>query len=330
MANARLSGGIRRRLLTDRGKTDSDRTPRMQDQKAMSNAAWGALLVLSTIWGGSFLAVEFALRDLPVLTIVAQRVFVAMLVVWAVVAFRRRTLPRSFRVWFGFLIMGVLNNALPFSLLTYGQVFIESGLTSILNATTALFGVFLAAIFFRDERLTLNKSTGVLLGFGGVLLTIGPATLLSFDPGAIAQLAVLAATLSYAFAGIWARHMLSGQSGDIAAAGMLTGSSLVMVPVALFYDGWPGLDLAPETWIALGFYDVIATALAYLLYYRVLRMAGSGNLMLVTLFVPVVAILAGALVLGEVLAPQALAGFAIMALGMVILDGRLIAWLRQG
>ncbi|MCB1368420.1 MAG: DMT family transporter [Rhodobacteraceae bacterium] len=301
----------------------------MTPQKNMSGQAWAELVTLSVIWGGSFLAVEFALRELPVFTIVAHRVFWAMLILWLVVAFRRLPLPRRPGIWGAFLVMGILNNALPFTLLTYGQVFIESGLTSILNATTAIFGVLLAAAAFADERLTANKLTGVAFGFAGVLLTIGPSALTGFDPRALAQLAVIAATLSYACAGVWARKTLSGLPSEVSAAGMLSGSSLVMVPLALAVDGAPRFDLSAPVLAAMGFYVLIATALAYLLYYRVLALAGSGNLMLVTLFVPVVAILAGALVLGEQLSPHALAGFALIAAGMVVLDGRLIRRLAR-
>jgi drug/metabolite transporter (DMT)-like permease len=301
----------------------------MIQQKTMTGRAWAELLILSVIWGGSFLSVEFALREIGIFTIVAERVALAALVLWAVILIRRRKLPRRPAIWGAFLVMGILNNALPFTLLTYGQVYIESGLTAILNATTAIFGVLLAAMMFRDERLTLKKAIGVTIGFCGVATAIGPAALQNFDPRAVAQLAVIGATLSYGFAGVWARRFLSGLPSDMAAAGMLTGSSLIMVPLALMLEGRPSFDLATETFVAMGFYAIIATALAYLLYYRVLAMAGSGNLMLVTLFVPVVAIFLGALVLNEALGQNALLGFGIMALGMIVLDGRVLARLRK-
>jgi len=300
----------------------------MSVQKTMSSRAWLELLILSALWGGSFLVVEYALIELPVLTIVALRVLPAMLILWAYVLIRGLPVPRAPAIWGAFLVMGLLNNAIPFALLTYGQVFIESGLTSILNGATAPFGVVLAAIFFVDERLTVRKSIGVSLGFFGILIAIGPANLGSFDPRSVGQLAVIGATVSYGFAGVWARKHLVGLAGPVAAAGMLTGSSLMIVPYALWVDGFPNLSLLPATIASMAYYAIFATALAYLLYYRVLAMAGSGNLMLVTLFVPVIAILLGAIMLGETLEPSALVGFLVIALGMVILDGRVATWLR--
>jgi drug/metabolite transporter (DMT)-like permease len=220
--------------------------------------------------------------------------------------------------------MGLLNNVIPFGLMAWGQLHIESGLTSILNAATAIFGVIAAAVFFADERLTFRKGAGVMLGFLGVATAMGLDSLRDFDLRSLAQLAVLAGTLSYALAGVWGRRTLTGLSPQIAAAGMLTGSSLVAVPLAWTVEGPITLDLAPRTLLAIGYYAVLATAGAYLLYYWVLARAGSGNLLLVTLLVAPVAIVLGAVLLGETLSANAYAGFALLALGLVILDGRLL------
>ena len=298
-------------------------------QKALSARAWAELLLLSLIWGGSFLSIRIALDEVPFVTSVAHRVGWAMLLLWVVVLVRGLPIPRSLRVWFAFLVMGLLNNVIPFSLMAWGQLHIETGLTSILNATTAIFGVIVAAIFFADERLTPRRALGVTLGFLGVATAIGLENLLAFDLRSAAQLAVLAGTLSYAIAGAWARRQLSGLPPQIAAAGMLTGSSLVMIPAAYLIDGPIAFDLQPVTWAAIGYYALIATAGAYLLYYRVLAMAGASNLMLCTLLIAPVAIVLGAIVLGEDLTPQAYLGFAILALGLIILDGRAIRGLQR-
>ena len=151
---------------------------------------------------------------------------------------------------------------------------------------------------------------------------IGLEHLLAFDLRSLAQLAIIAGTISYAFAGIWARKRLTGLAPEVAAAGMLTGSTLIMLPAAWIIEGPITLALQTQTWLAIGYYVVIATALAYLLYYRILALAGSGNLMLVTLLVPPIAIVLGAVVLGETLHPRAYLGFGVLALGLVILDGR--------
>jgi drug/metabolite transporter (DMT)-like permease len=217
--------------------------------------------------------------------------------------------------------MGLLNNVIPFSLMSWGQLHIETGLTSILNATTAIFGVIVAAIVFADERLTLRRAIGVGIGFLGVATAIGLESLASFDLRSTAQIAVLLGTVSYACASSWARARLGHLSPQVAAAGMLTCSAAVMLPVALIVDGPVTLALQPDTVMAIAYYALIATAGAYLLYYRVLGLAGSGNLMLVTLLIPPVAILLGAAVLDEVLRPKAYAGFALLALGLLILNG---------
>ncbi len=296
----------------------------MTEQKSLSGRAWAELILLATIWGASFLSIRIALDEVGFVTSVAHRVFWATLVLWAVVVALRLPVPRARRIWGAFLVMGLLNNVIPFSLMAWGQLYIESGLTSIFNAATAIFGVLVAALVFQDERLTPRRALGVGLGFAGVTVAIGLENLTRFDPRSLAQLAVLGGALSYAFASSWARARLSGLRPQVAAAGMLTGSRLVMLPAALWLEGVPSFDLQPRTVLAIGYYALVATAFAYLLYYRVLAMAGSGNLMLCTLLIPPVAIVLGAVVLGEALAPQAYLGFAILSLGLMVIDGRLV------
>ena len=301
----------------------------MTVQKTLSGRAWAELILLGTIWGASFLSIRIALDEVSPLTSVAHRTFWAMCVLWAVVAIMRLPLPRNPRVWLAFLGMGLLNNVIPFGLMAWGQLHIETGLTSILNAATAIFGVLAAALFFADERITPRKAVGVTMGFFGVATAIGLDNFRSFDLRSLAQLAILAGTISYALAGVWARRFLGGLSPQVAAAGMLTGSTLITLPLAWVVDGPIRLDLQGDTILAIAYYAVIATAGAYLLYYRVLAMAGSGNLMLVTLVIPPVAIVLGAWVRDEMLNPNALLGFAILALGLAILDGRILTILRR-
>ncbi|NOC90453.1 DMT family transporter [Ruegeria sp. HKCCD6604] len=292
----------------------------MNTQKQLSQRAWVELLLLAVIWGASFVAIRIALDSIPVMTSVLHRTFWAMLVLWLVAWGKGLSLPRSVRIWGAFLIMGLLNNVIPFSLMAWGQLYIDSGLTAILNATTAIFGVLVAALFFKDERLTQARVIGVVLGFLGVSITIGIKTFTSFSLQNTAQLAVLAGTLSYAFAAAWARHHLSDLHPVVAAAGMLTGSTVLILPLALMTDGVPKLALPAITWAAIGYYAIVATAGAYLLYYRVLAMAGSGNLMLVTLVIPPVAIVLGAILRNEALPPNAYFGFVILAMGLLVLN----------
>ena len=303
---------------------------RMIEQKTISGSAWIALVLLGSIWGASFVSIRIALNEIGPLTSVAHRTFWAMLVLWGVVFALRIKIPRDPAVWRAFLIMGLLNNVIPFSLMAWGQLHIESGLTSILNAATAIFGVLVAALCFSDERLTLRKAFGVGLGFLGVATAIGLDNFAEFDLRSLAQIAVIAGTISYALASAWARTTLSGLPPQLAAAGMLTGSTIITLPLAMLFEGPISLGLQPVTWLAIGYYALIATAGAYLLYYFVLKRAGSGNLMLVTLLIPPVAITAGALMLKETLAPNAYFGFALLAIGLMVLDGRAWAWLRPG
>jgi len=288
----------------------------------LSPRVWAELLLLGMIWGASFLAIKLALGEVPVFTLVAHRVFWAALILWTYVWWRGLPVPHDLRVWGAFLVMGVLNNVLPFSLMAWGQQFIETGLTSIFNAATAVFGVLVAALVFADERLTPQRLAGVALAFAGVAVAIGLDALASFDIRSLAQLAVLAGALSYAIAAAWARAHLTEMPPQVAAAGMVTGASLVMLPLALWIDGVPSLPQDPVTYGAIAYFAVLGTALAYLLYYRVLAMAGSGNAMLVTLLVPPVAILLGWLVLGERMAPGAFVGFALLAAGLLLLNRR--------
>ena len=294
----------------------------------MSGRAWAELLALGAIWGASFFFIRIALDEIGFLTSVAHRTCWAALVLWGVVWLSRLPLPKAPQVWGAFLVMGLLNNMIPFGLMAWGQLHIESGLVSILNAATAIFGVIAAALFFADERLTARKALGVALGFGGVATAIGWEQLLRLNIQSLAQLAVIAGTISYALASVWARKFLTNMAPQVAAAGMLTGSSLIALPAAWLIEGPLTLDLQPRTWMAIGYYSIIATAGAYLLYYRVLAMAGSGHLMLVTLLIPPIAITLGAAFLGEALAPNAFAGFAVLALGLIVLDGRLFTALR--
>ena len=293
-------------------------------QKTLSGHAWLLLMFLSLIWGGSFLSVHVALAEIGPLTAVAHRTGWAMLVLWGYIFVRKLDIPRDPRIGAAFLVMGLLNNVIPFSLMAWAQLHIETGLTAILNAATAIFGVLVAGIFFVDEKLIWRKGLGVTLGFIGVATAIGLNYLASFDLRSIAQLAVIGGTMSYALAGVWARKTISHLKPQVAAAGMVTGASLIAIPLAWIVEGPISLDLTLNTWLAIAYYAIVATAVAYLIYYRVLTLAGSGNLMLVTLTVAPVAIVLGAVTLGEALPINAYIGFGILAIGLLILNGRLL------
>ncbi|WP_299922575.1 DMT family transporter [uncultured Pelagimonas sp.] len=287
------------------------------------------LLVLAAMWGGSFFLGELALREVPPLTITLHRVIWALPFLALIVVYNKTPLPRSPRIWGAYLVMGALNNALPFSLIFWGQTQIESGLASILNATTAMFAAVVAGLLLRDEPLTAKKIIGATLGIAGVAFIMGPSALTEFNPSNLAQLAILGATLSYAFAGVWGKTALASQPPLMNALGMLIGSTVLMIPIVLIFDGRPSVDLSATTWAALLGLATVSTALAYVLYFAILARAGAANLLLVTLLIPAVAIGLGVLFLGEDMGFEAWIGFAIIALGFAVTDGRLFSALSR-
>ncbi|WP_411034659.1 DMT family transporter [Shinella sp. BYT-45] len=299
--------------------------------RPMSPVEWGLLIALSLLWGGSFLFNGILVRELPPFTIVTARVALAALALWAIVRLSGHAVPRSREAWFAFFGMGVLNNIIPFSLIVWGQTHIASGLASILNATTPLFAVIVAHVLTEDEKMTGGRLAGVLVGFLGVALMIGPSALGDLGTNVLAQLAVLGGAVSYSIAGIFGRRFRSmGLPPLLPAAGQVTASALLMLPVALLIDRpWALSAPSPEAWAALFGLAFLATALAYVIFFRILATAGATNLMLVTFLIPVSAILLGALVLGEVLAPKHFAGMALIAVGLAAIDGRLLRLVRE-
>lgn len=281
------------------------------------------LLSLAAVWGGSFFFVEVALQEVPPLTITLHRVFWAVPVLGLIVRWHGIAVPTSLRVWGAYLIMGALNNAIPFSLIIWAQVHIDSGLAAILNATTAVFGAVIAGVLLSDERLSAQKLAGAVLGLAGVAFIMGRSALTGFDPRNLAQLAMLGAAVSYSFASVWGKSVLSGQPPLMNAFGMVTASSFLMVPIAVLFDGPPSVSLSLHVWAALMGIAVLSTALAYMLYFATLVRAGAANLMLVTLLIPPFAIVLGAQFLEEQMRPEAWTGFAIIALGFAVTDGRL-------
>ncbi|MDP2332069.1 MAG: DMT family transporter, partial [Reyranella sp.] len=234
------------------------------------------------------------------------------------------SLWRAGTPWRQLLVMGALNNALPFSLIFWGQTTITSGVASILNATTPLFTVVVAHIFTRDERMTVRKLVGVLAGLAGVAILIGP----DLGGSLWGQIACLAAALSYAFAGIYGRRFKAlGVQPLQAAAGQLTASAMLILPIMLLAESaWPMPSAV--TWSAVAGLALLSTALAYVLYFRILAAAGATNLLLVTFLIPVTATLLGAVFLGERLELRQFAGMALIGVGLAAIDGRITARLR--
>ena len=283
------------------------------------------LLLLSTLWGGSYFFVEIALLEWSPLLIVAARVFIAAIVIWGIVLAAGLPLPQSRPAWIAFFWMGLLNNVFPFLLIVWGQTEIESGLAAMLNAAAPIFSVIVAGVWLKDEPVTRAKLLGAALGLIGVVVLIGPSALGGLSANLLAQLAVLGAALSYALAGVYARRFPRMNIDPIvAAAGQLLVSSLVLITLALTFEA-PSQVLASsaKVWIAVVLMAVFSTALAYILYFRLLASAGATNAILVTLLIPVTAVLLGATILDERLQWLHFLGMVVIGLGLSVIDGRL-------
>ncbi len=294
----------------------------------MSLRAWIILLVLSFLWGGTFFFIELALVDFTPFTIVCLRVLLAAVALFTYLKLKGEAIPRDLQLWGIFLVMGLLNNIIPFSLIVWGQTHITGSVASILNATTPLFAVILAHFLTADEKLNRHKFLGVLIGFGGVVVMMQPSLTEGFSFESIGQLAILGAALSYGFAGIWGKR-LKETSALVNAFGMLACSSVIMLPVALIVD--EPFAASPD-WISISAVVALAlfgTALAYILYFQLLALAGAVNLLLVTFLFPVTALLLGVWILNEAIHPLALGGTAVIFAGLALIDGRLLALFRN-
>jgi drug/metabolite transporter (DMT)-like permease len=295
----------------------------------MGPLEWALLITLSVLWGGSFFFAEVALEQVRPLTLVFARVGLAAGALLLAVYATRQRMPASVGLWAAFFAMGALNNLIPFSLIFWGQTRITGGLAAILNATAPLFTVVLAHFLTRDEKMTPHRLGGVLLGVVGVVVMIGPAVLRELGLQLLAQVAVLGAALSYGLAGIFGRRFRD-LPPLVSAAGQVSATTVMMLPVVLLLEGAWGVPLlGVRTWGAILGLALLSTALAYLIYFRILASAGAINLFLVTFLIPVSAIVLGASLLGERLEPQHLAGMALIGLGLAAIDGRPLGLLRR-
>jgi drug/metabolite transporter (DMT)-like permease len=292
----------------------------------MDKSDWAILVTLALIWGGAFVFIGVAVRHVDPLTYVWLRLTIAAAAMWLFLKVSGQSLGLPRGVWGSILLLALLNNALPFTLFGWGQTHIASGLAAILNATTPIWGVIVAHVLTQDERMNPRKIAGVLLGFGGVAVMLGPTLLADIGTDALAQLACVTASLLYALAAVWARRFKRmGLSPMSVTTGQLTAGAAMMLPVALLVDQpWTQPFPPLAAWGAIVALALFCTAFGYVLYFRLIDSAGATNALLVTLLVPPVAILLGALLLNESLAPQDFAGLGLIALGLAAIDGRLL------
>jgi drug/metabolite transporter (DMT)-like permease len=294
----------------------------------MRTTDWLLLVVLSVLWGATFFFVAVALQDLPPLTLVLARVALAALMLAPVVRILGVAWPSRLATWRAYAVLAVFNNVLPFSLIFYGQTRIASAVAGVLNATTPLFTLIVARLF-AGEPLSPAKVCGVVIGILGVGVLMGLDTASADASSTIGMLCVLGAAASYGLATLWMRR-LQGLPPLVSAEAQLVCSTLMLLPLVAFMDRFWTLPMPGPTAIGavLGL-AAFSTALGYILFFRLNASVGPTNVMLVTLLIPVTATGLGALVLGERLALNQIAGALIIASALVVIDGRLIGWLLR-
>ncbi len=289
---------------------------------------WSLLALLSVLWGGSFFFVGVAIRELPPLTVVLLRVALAAILLLPLLLVDRIAFPKGVAGWRPFFAIAALNNVLPFSLIVTGQTFISSGLASILNATTPVFTVLVMAAV-GDERLSARRLAGVVIGLIGLAILHGRYLEFASVEG-FGILLCLAGAFAYALSALYAQRRLSDSPPLATATFQLLASSLMMtVIVGVLERPWqlpmPGI----ATWLALLGLAALSTALAYIVFFQILRRSGSTNVMLVTLLIPVTAILLGHLVLGESISPGEIIGALVVGSALLVIDGRLLDLIRD-
>jgi len=288
----------------------------------MSARNWGLLLLLALLWGSSFFFYKVLVAVMPPVTVVLGRVGIAAVAMNLWLLAQGQRMPLGGRLWLRFLLLGFLNTTLPFILIAWGETRIASGLASILNATTPIFMVMVAHWGTHDEKLSVGKALGIAFGILGVIVLVGPAAFHGI--GAIwGELAVVGASCAYGFGGVYSRRF-KDLPPLVAATGQITGATISLIPLSLLIDRPWNLPMPGGTvWASLLAIALVNTALAYVVYFRMLVTVGVTYISLVTFLIPAIALLLGAVFLGESVTAQALAGMAIIGLGLATTDERL-------
>ena len=294
----------------------------------MAVADWIRIAILSLVWGGSFFFVEVMLEAMPPMTSVLGRLIVGLAGLVGLLKLLGHPLRPLMTQWRSFAWIGLINNAIPFSLISFGQTEITGSLASIINASTPIMTAVVAHQLTTDERLSLRKTLGIAFGFGGVLVLFGPAAMQGGAP-LLGMAAGLTATVCYAFGSVYSKRLKSNPP-MLNATGQVLYGTLWMFPVVCLIDQpWslPMPGIGP--WLALMGIGLLSTTMAFFIYFRVLKTAGASNVVLVTFLVPVSASALGIAFLGEVLAIQHILAYLLIALGLAIIDGRIVARLAQ-
>ncbi len=301
----------------------------MQTKLTMTASDWLLLILLSVLWGASFFFVELAVDDIPPFTLALARCAIAAVFLLFYVRVNGFSLPQDAATWRAVAVLAALNTLFPFTLIFWGQTHITSSLAGILNATAPLFSIVLAHFATADERMTMQRAFGVVVGFVGAVVMIGVDALRDVGVHVLAQLAIVLAAFCYACSGVYGRRFKTYPPSVVAASIMVIGSCMLL-PFSFLIDRPWMLPMPSSVALAstfgLGF---VSTGLAFLIYFRVLSRAGAVNFQLVAFLIPVSAILLGVGVLGERLESRHLIGMAAIALGLAIIDGRPLRALKR-
>jgi drug/metabolite transporter (DMT)-like permease len=278
--------------------------------------AWLILILLGSIWGASYLFIKVGGAEIPPFTFVAGRTLIAALALLIVLCARKESLPRSRREWMPLIAMGIFNGVIPYTLITWGETHITSGLAAILTAAMPLFTVILAHFWTHDERLTLGKILGVVIGFLGVIILFLPELRQGIQIEFWGEFAVVAAAASYAIAALVARKYLHGVSHVVASTGQLDTAALWMIPLSLAFDNPLALHPSRAAIGSLAILALLGTAVAYILYYWLIEHTGATRTALVTYLIPITGVMWGALLLSESVEWDVLIGLAFIIVGI--------------
>lgn len=284
------------------------------------NFLW--ILLLAAVWGPSFLFIKVGVRDIPPLTFVMARVGLASIMLYLLLRLQGRKLPRLGRIWLHFAFMGLFANALPFVLFSWGELYVDSALASILNGTTPIFTVVLAHFLVADDRLTPMKLVGTTLGFAGLLVLVTPSFTGGIQAEALGLLAMALAAICYAVTIIYARRFLRGQRPLVAPTAQLFMAAIFLLPLSLVVDkpyalpfpSFPSLG----SLLALAF---LGTAIAFTIYYHILEKMNATSLSTVTYVIPVFGVALGITILGERPPWTAYLGCFLIILGVMTVNG---------
>ncbi len=282
--------------------------------------AWVILLLLGAIWGASYLFIKVGGAEIPPLTFVAGRTLISSAALIAVMALRREAVPSLRRMWLPFVAMGIFNGVIPYTLITWGELHITSGLAAILTAAMPLFTVLIGHFWTQDERLTPIKTLGIIVGFLGVTVLFLPELRQGIQMEFWGQFAVVGAAASYGLSTVVAHKYVHGVSHTAAAAGQLGSAAIIMIPLSLLFEQPGTLHPSPVAMGALLTLALLGTAFAYVLYYWLIENTGATRTSLVTYLIPITGVLWGAVLLSEPIVWEDLIGLLLIILGIAFVN----------